>query len=105
MLHQGLCVLIEIGSKRNLALQDIPVDSHRVLVVEGIDACVHLVDENSQSPPVDCFSVALVENDFWGDVLRSAADREGPALGQELRKAEVSKFEISVVADKEVLRL
>lgn len=92
MLHQRLCVLIEVRGKRNLSLQNVPVDSHRVFVVEGVDSSVHLIDENTQRPPVDCFSVALIEDDFRGDVFWGTADRERSSFSKEFRKSKVSKF-------------
>jgi len=66
---------------------------------------VHFVDEDSEGPPVDCLPVTLVEDDFRGDILRGAADGEGSAFCEELGEAEVSKFEVAVIAYQQILRL
>ena len=105
MLDQRPCVLIEIGGEGNFPLEDVSVYSHRVLVVEGVDSGVHLVDENSKGPPVDCLSVALVEYDLGGDVFGGSADGEGSSLGEELGKSKVGELEVAIVADEEVLGL
>ena len=105
MLDEGLGVLVEGGGEGDLAPEDVLVDAHGILIVEGVDACVHFVDEHAEGPPVDGLAVALIEDDFGGDVLGRAADGEGPALGEELGKAEVSEFEVAVVGDEEVLGL
>ena len=63
---------------------------------------MHFVDENAQSPPIDGFSVSLVEDNFRSDIFGSSTDGEGSAFGEELSETEVGKFEVSVVADEEV---
>lgn len=104
MLHQRLRVLIEVRSKRNLSFQDISVDSHWILVVERVDSSVHLVDEHTQRPPINSFSVALIENDFGSDVFGGSTNREGSAFSKEFRKAKVSKFQVAVVSDQKIFR-
>lgn len=96
---------VENARKRHFALQDVLVDAHGVIVAEGVDARVHFVDEDAQSPPVDGFSVTLVEDDFWGDVLWRSANGEGPAFVQDLGETEVRQLEVAVVADQQVLWL
>ena len=66
---------------------------------------MHLVDQHTQSPPVNGLSVPLVEDDFWGDVFGGAADGEGSSLSEELGEPEVCEFEIAVVANEEVFWL
>lgn len=67
MLHQRLRVPDRLGStlllvkalrELDFALEDLLVDGHGVLVVEGVDAGQHLVDEDAQAPPVDRLAVA-----------------------------------------------
>jgi len=65
---------------------------------------MHFVDENSQRPPVNCFTVPLVQNNFWSDVLRSSTNRKRPALVQKFSKPKVSKFEVAVVSNEQIFR-
>lgn len=102
MLHQRLGIFIEIGSEGNLSLQDVSIDPHRVLIVEGVDTRMHLVDENTEGPPVNSFAVTLVKDNLGSNVFRSPANSEGPAFSEELGKAKVSKLEVAVVADEEI---
>lgn len=105
MLHEGFGVLVEARRELDLAPQDVLVDSHWVVVVEGVDTGVHLIDENTQSPPVDGLPVALIEDDLGGDVFGGAADREGAALVEDLGEAEVSELQVAVIGHQQVLRL
>ena len=102
MLDEGLGVLVEGGGEGDFSPENVLVDAHGVFIVEGVDAGVHFVDEHAEGPPVNSLAVALVEDDFGGDVLGRSTDGEGPALGEELGKAEVSEFEVAVVGDEEV---
>lgn len=56
------------------------VDRHGILVAKGVDPGQHFVDEHAQSPPVDRFSMSLVEQNLGRQVLGSAAEGEGPIL-------------------------
>ncbi len=105
VLHQRLGVLVEALWELDLPPEDVLVDAHRVVVVEGVDTSVHLVDEHSQSPPVDSLSVALVEDDLRSDVLWGSADREGSALVQDLGETKICQFEVAVVPNEQVLWL
>jgi hypothetical protein len=53
-------ILVELLREFYFALQNILVDVHRILVSEWIDACVHLVDENAQGPPVNGLAMSLI---------------------------------------------
>lgn len=44
MLHQRFGIAVEKAREGHLSSQNILIDAHWVLVVEGIDTCVHLVD-------------------------------------------------------------
>ena len=105
MLDKRLGVLVETLRELDLASQNVLVDSHRVIVVEGVDTSVHLVDKNPESPPVDSLPVALVENNLWSNVLWGSADRECSSLVEDLGETEVSEFQVPVVSDQQVLRL
>lgn len=49
--------------------------------------------------------MSLVEYDLRSNVDRSSTDCECPALVEELREAEVSEFEVAIIADKQIFRL
>ena len=66
---------------------------------------MHFIDENTQSPPINSLSVALVEDDFWGNVLRSTTDGEGSSLVQDLGKTKISQLKIPIIGNEQVLRL
>ena len=102
MFDERSCVFIEIGSERDFSFQDVSINSHGVFIIEGIDSSMHFIDENSKSPPIDCFSVTLVENDFRCDILRGSTYCEGSSFCEEFRKTKISKFKISVVSDEKI---
>lgn len=88
MLDDGLDLLVEDLREVYLALQDVLVNDHRILISKWIDSCVHFVDENAQSPPIHALSMPLIEQDLRREVLRSAAERIGPCF-DDLSKAEI----------------
>ena len=50
--------------------------------------------------------VSLVLNDFWGNILWSATKSVGSISGhQSLDKAEISQFDVSIVAYQHILGL
>ena len=104
MLDEWLCVLIKWTWERDFASEDILVNSHWIFIVEWINSGVHFVNKNSQSPPVNGFSVALVQNDFRGNVLRSTADGECSSFIKHFSKSEICKFQVTIVSDQKILR-
>lgn len=105
MLDQRLGVFVEGTGEGDLASEDVLVDTHGVFVVEGIDSSMHFVDEYTQSPPINGFSVTLVKNDFRSDVFWSSANSECSSFVEHFCEPEVSELEIAVVGDQQVLRL
>ena len=108
MLDQRLCIfgfLLEDHGEVDFPLKDIFVDFHRVVVSEGIDACMHFVDEDPQSPPVNCLAVALVEDDLGGDILRSATHCKSSSFVEDLGKAKIRQPQVAVIAHQQILRL
>ena len=63
---------------------------------------MHFVNEHSQSPPVDGLSMALIQNDFWGDVFRGSADGEGSTFIKDFGEPKISEFEVSIVGNEKI---
>ena len=63
-----------------MALHDLLVDAHRVLIPKGGLADKHFVDEDTECPPVDGCSVTSVANDFRCEILGRATEGVGDAL-------------------------
>jgi hypothetical protein len=102
MLDQGFGVFVESAWERDLSSENVFVDSHGVLIVEWIDSGVHFVDKDSQSPPVDGFSVALIQDDFWGDVFGGSTNGEGSAFVQYFGESKIGEFEVTIVGDEKI---
>ena len=85
-----------------LSVEDVLVDVERLLVGEGVDTCDHFVDEDSQSPPVDGFAVALARQYLRGQVLWGAAEGEGTVFDY-FSEAEIGQLEVTVMGDEDVL--
>ena len=105
MFDQRFGVLVERAGERNLASEDVLVNTHRIVIIERVNSGVHFVEQDSQSPPVDGLSVTLVQDNLGGDVLRGTADCEGSSLVEDLGKSEIGKLEIAVVSDKQIFGL
>lgn len=95
-------LLIEITGELNLALQDLLVDCHGVVIVEGVDSGDHLVGEDAECPPVDWFAVALVEEDLGCQVFGSTTESVSARLAI-LGETKVCQFQISLLVDQNVL--
>jgi hypothetical protein len=46
--------------------------------------------------------MSLIQNHFWGNVLRCPADGKGPSLSEELGETKVCEFEVAIVANQQV---
>ena len=63
---------------------------------------MHFVDKDSQSPPVDGFSMALIQDDFRGDVFRGSTNGEGSSFIEDFGEPEVGEFEVAIVGDEKI---
>ena len=55
-------------------LQDFPVHLVRIFIVEGRKARQHFIEKNSESPPINCFSITVAKEKFGCEILRCAAE-------------------------------
>ena len=104
MFYQAFPIFIKAPGELELPLEYLLVDSHGVLVAERINSRKHLIYDDPQGPPVHRLSVALVQQNLRGQVLRSPTECVGPSLDH-LRKAEVRELQIAIGAQQEILRL
>ncbi len=102
MLDKRFGVLVKSTWEWDFTSENVFVDSHWVFIIKWIDSCVHFVNKNSQSPPIDSLSVALVQDDFRGDVLRGTANGKGSAFIEDFGESEISQFEVSIVGDEKI---
>jgi hypothetical protein len=65
---------------------------------------MHLVNEDSEGPPINGFSMSLIEDDLGSDVLGCTTDSECSALVEDLGEAKIGKFEIAVIANEQIFR-
>jgi hypothetical protein len=66
----------------------------------------HLINDASKAPPVDSFTVAELLDDFWRQVLRSAANGHGllVIMMESLGKSEISKLDVPGPIEKDIFR-
>mmetsp|Transcript_105990 Transcript_105990/g.199617 ORF Transcript_105990/g.199617 Transcript_105990/m.199617 type:complete len:265 (+) Transcript_105990:208-1002(+) len=106
LFHQCLRVLVKVLWEVDLSCQDLLVDAHRILITEWRLANDHLIDKDTQGPPINWLSVTLVQQNLGSNVLRRAAKRVGPcARLNDLRKPEVCELGVAILAHENVLRL
>ena len=103
MLYQTFCVFLKISRELDLALQNLLIDRHGIIVVEGVDSCDHLIGENAERPPVDGLSVPLVQQDLGREILWGTAKSIGSCLTI-FGETEVSKLEVALTVDQDILR-
>lgn len=66
---------------------------------------MHLVDENTQSPPIHCLSMSLIQNNLRSNVLWCSTDGKSSALSQNLGEPKISQLQIPIISDQQILRL
>ena len=55
---------MKIARELNLTLEDLLIDGHGVVVVEGVDTGNHLIGEDAECPPVNGLAMTFVEENF-----------------------------------------
>ena len=87
--------------------EDFAVHLIRVLVVEWRQTRQHLVQQHTQSPPIDSLGVALSVQELRCKVFGCTAECVGLifVLHVQLAQAEVTKCDVADVIDKDVLWL
>lgn len=96
MFHQRLQIFVEAFGVLRLRVDDHFVDIHGVIVAKGSMACMHLVNEDAERPPVHGLGVAFVEQNFGGDVLRRATNSIG-SLFHYFSKSVVDQLQVTIV--------
>ena len=63
----------------------------------------HLIDQRTQTPPINRFSMPLFIQNLGSQILRSTTYRESIALGDvHFRKAKISEPEISNLVNQDI---
>ena len=94
VLHQGLRILGEVPRKFNLTFQNILIDCHGVIIREGVDADLHLINQDSEAPPVHGLTMAFLQQNFRGKVLGCSTQGVRSSIDM-FCKTEIRKFQIS----------
>jgi hypothetical protein len=63
---------------------------------------IHFINQYSQSPPIDWFPMALIQQNLGGNVLGSPTERIGPGF-DDLGESEISEFQVAVRSDQQIL--
>jgi hypothetical protein len=66
---------------------------------------VHFINQDTQSPPINGLTMALVEDNLWRNILWSSTNGKGSSFIQDFSKSEVGKLEITIISNEQVLRL
>jgi len=65
----------------------------------------HLVDEDTEGPPIDGLAVALVEQDLRRDVLGRSAERVGARSRlHDFCEAKIGQFEIQIIIKQNIAK-
>jgi hypothetical protein len=98
MFHQRLGILVEALRELYFAPQNVLIDAHWVIIIKGVNTGVHLINKDSKGPPINGFTMSLVEDNLRSDVFRCTADSECSSLIEDLCKTKIGEFEITVIA-------
>ena len=56
-------------------LQDLTIHFVGVFIIEWRQACQHLVEQNTESPPIHSLGVAVAKEKFWSQIFRGSTER------------------------------
>ena len=76
--------------------------------LERVHASEHLVEDEAEGVPIDRVAVLFVTDDLRGQILRRTTERLGAAvsiLKARFRETEVSKADMPLIIDQNILRL
>src|SRR5690606_18244333 len=103
LLHFLKLVLILIGALRIetfrvswFSIDDLPIDVHWVFILEGWEPSKHLIDKDSQCPPIHWFTMALVQQNLRSYVLWSSTDSVC-SLCYNLSKTKVDHLQVTII--------
>ena len=82
--------LLEESWERNLSTENVLIDSHGIIIVEGVNTSMHFVDEDAKGPPVYSFSMALIQDDLRRYVLGGSTNCKCSSFVQDLGETEIS---------------
>lgn len=57
-------LLIHVLGKAHFSFKNILINDHGIIICEGIYASIHLIDENTQCPPIYSLSMTLIQNNL-----------------------------------------
>jgi len=103
-LDQCLGPLVKAMCEINTSCQNLLVDAERILVIERRIARQHLEQEDSQSPPINGFVVALGLDDFRREILGCAAKRPR-SIYNLFRETKICDLQSAGVVDQKIFRL
>lgn len=103
MLDEGLGVFIKIARELDLTLKDLLVDHHRVSIIEGINSSDHLISQDTEGPPVNWLSVALVQKHLRCQILRSATKSVGTSFDN-LGETKIGQLEVTILINQDIFR-
>ena len=104
MLHQRLGIGIEPFGKSEFSFQNVMINRHGVLVTEGVNSSNHFVEENPKGPPVNWFSVSLVQENLRCQILWSST-KSKCSIFDFLGESEVCDLDIAILGNENVLGL
>ena len=104
MLDQTLELGIETVWVLWLGVDDLLIDVHGVIIKEWGVTGVHLVNQDSEGPPIDWLRVSLVEENLGRNVFWGSANGVSSLL-DDLGKTVINQLQVAIVANHNVLWL
>jgi hypothetical protein len=65
---------VAAGESQRL-LQDLAIHFVGIFIVEWRQACQHLIEQDTESPPIHGLGVPITKEKFWSKIFGSSAER------------------------------
>ena len=104
MLNERLAIAVKTIWVSWLCVDDFTIDVHGVIILEWRVTSEHFIQQDSECPPVNGLSMALVEQNLWRYIFWSSANGVG-SLSDNLGETEVNHLQVAIGANHDVLWL
>ena len=101
--HQRFGVIVEPFGEMELSLENVLVNDHGIIIGKGINTSDHFINNDPERPPINRLAMALILQNFWGEILRRATKGKSSVLDH-FSKTKISQLNVAIRRNEQVFR-
>lgn len=103
MPHKRFGVIVEAFGEMKFALENVLINDHGIVVGKGINSSDHFINNDSECPPVNRLTMALILQNFGRKILWRATKGKGSVLNN-FSKTKISELNVAIGGNEYILR-